>query len=45
MTPDFWGAWLPGQILSGIGVGATLPLLGSAALGAVPAVGSPPPRR
>ena len=36
VTPDFWGAWLPGQILSGIGVGATLPLLGSAALGAVP---------
>jgi predicted acylesterase/phospholipase RssA/CRP-like cAMP-binding protein len=35
-TPDFWGAWLPGQILSGIGVGATLPVLGSAALGAVP---------
>lgn len=36
VTPDFWGAWLPGQILSGIGVGATLPVLGSAALGAVP---------
>ena len=28
--------WLPGQVLSGIGVGATLPLLGSAALAAVP---------
>jgi EmrB/QacA subfamily drug resistance transporter len=36
VTPDFWGAWMPGQILSGIGVGATLPVLGSAALGAVP---------
>ena len=30
--PDFLGAWLPGQILQGIGVGATFPLLGSAAL-------------
>ncbi|MFN8157730.1 MAG: DHA2 family efflux MFS transporter permease subunit [Candidatus Nanopelagicales bacterium] len=36
VTPDFWGAWMPGQILSGIGVGATLPVLGSAALAAVP---------
>src|SRR6478752_5002522 len=35
-TPAFWAEWLPGQILSGIGVGATLPLLGSAALAAVP---------
>ena len=34
--PDFLGAWLPGQILSGIGVGATLPIVGSAALAAVP---------
>ncbi len=31
-TPDFLGAWLPGQVLQGIGVGATLPLLGSAAV-------------
>jgi NTE family protein len=31
-TPDFLGAWLPGQVLQGIGVGATLPLLASAAL-------------
>lgn len=31
-TRDFLGAWLPGQLLQGIGVGATLPLLGSAAL-------------
>jgi NTE family protein len=36
VEPDFWGAWLPGQLLSGIGVGATLPVLGSAALAAVP---------
>ena len=36
VTPNFWGAWLPGQILSGLGVGATLPVLGSAALAAVP---------
>jgi len=36
VTPDFLGAWLPGQVLSGIGVGATLPVLGSAALAAVP---------
>jgi predicted acylesterase/phospholipase RssA len=34
--PDFLGVWLPGQVLSGIGAGATLPLLGSAALAAVP---------
>ena len=36
LTPDFWAQWLPGQVLSGVGVGATLPLLGSAALAAVP---------
>jgi NTE family protein len=36
LTPAFWAEWIPGQILSGIGVGATLPLLGSAALAAVP---------
>jgi EmrB/QacA subfamily drug resistance transporter len=36
LTPAFWSEWLPGQVLSGIGVGATLPLLGSAALAAVP---------
>jgi NTE family protein len=34
--PAFLSQWLPGQILSGIGVGATLPILGSAALAAVP---------
>ncbi|ORB63046.1 hypothetical protein BST45_18215 [Mycobacterium shinjukuense] len=38
--PDFLGAWLPGQLLQGIGVGATLPLLGSAALAGVAAGGS-----
>ena len=36
LEPAFWAEWLPGQLLSGIGVGATLPLLGSAALAAVP---------
>jgi len=36
VTPDFLASWLPGQILSGIGVGMTLPVLGSAALAAVP---------
>ena len=35
-TPAFLSQWLPGQVLSGIGVGATLPILGSAALAAVP---------
>jgi NTE family protein len=34
--PAFLTEWLPGQVLSGIGVGATLPILGSAALAAVP---------
>jgi EmrB/QacA subfamily drug resistance transporter len=36
VTPAFLTEWLPGQVLSGIGVGMTLPLLGSAALAAVP---------
>ncbi len=36
VEPAFWAEWLPGQVISGIGVGATLPLLGSAALAAVP---------
>jgi len=35
-NPAFLTAWLPGQILSGLGVGATLPVLGSASLAAVP---------
>ena len=34
--PDFLGVWLPGQALSGIGAGAVLPILASAALGVVP---------
>ena len=34
--PDFVGEWLPGQVLSGIGVGMTLPIVASAALAAVP---------
>jgi predicted acylesterase/phospholipase RssA/CRP-like cAMP-binding protein len=34
--PAFLTEWLPGQVLSGVGVGATLPILGSAALAAVP---------
>lgn len=33
--PDFLGAWLPGQLLQGIGVGATLPVLASAGLAGV----------
>ena len=36
LEPAFWAEWMPGQVLSGIGVGATLPLLGSAALAAIP---------
>ncbi len=36
LEPAFWAEWMPGQVLSGIGVGATLPLLGSATLAAVP---------
>ena len=36
LEPAFWAEWMPGQVLSGIGVGATLPLLGSASLAAVP---------
>ncbi|MCZ4499220.1 MAG: conserved transrane transport protein, partial [Marmoricola sp.] len=38
--PDFLRDWLPGQLLQGIGVGATLPVLGSAALARLPQ-GSP----
>ena len=34
--PDFLGDWLPGQVLSGVGVGMTLPIVASAALAAVP---------
>ncbi|TAM85718.1 MAG: DHA2 family efflux MFS transporter permease subunit [Jatrophihabitans sp.] len=36
LRPDFLGQWLPGQIISGIGVGATLPIVTGAALVGVP---------
>ena len=36
LSPDFLGVWLPAQIVSGIGVGAVLPLLTSAAVSGVP---------
>ncbi|WP_217702507.1 MDR family MFS transporter/patatin-like phospholipase family protein [Nocardioides guangzhouensis] len=39
VEPAFLTEWLPGQVLSGIGVGATLPILGSASLAAVPGGG------
>ena len=35
-TPEFLSQWLPGQLLQGVGVGATLPVLGSAALARLP---------
>ncbi|KGN41556.1 hypothetical protein N801_07020 [Knoellia aerolata DSM 18566] len=35
-TPAFLSQWLPGQVLSGIGVGMCLPLLGSAAMASLP---------
>ncbi|NHA69629.1 DHA2 family efflux MFS transporter permease subunit [Phycicoccus flavus] len=35
-APEFWAEWMPGQVLSGIGVGAALPLLGSTGLASVP---------
>lgn len=38
-TPAFAAEWLPGQVLQGIGVGATMPVLGSAALASVPGGG------
>lgn len=37
LHPDFLGQWLPGQILSGVGVGATLPVATSGGLATVPA--------
>jgi EmrB/QacA subfamily drug resistance transporter len=36
VEPDFLGTWLPGQIISGIGVGATLPIVASAAMVGIP---------
>ncbi|RFZ64372.1 Multidrug resistance protein stp [Mycobacterium marinum] len=38
--PNFLREWLPGQLLQGIGVGATLPVLGSAALAGLTKGGS-----
>lgn len=35
--PDFVGQWLPGQVLSGIGVGCTLPTAAAGGLATVPA--------
>ena len=35
-NPDYLRVWLPGQLLSGLGIGLTLPVLGSAAVAAVP---------
>lgn len=35
--PDFLGEWLPGQVLSGLGVAATLPVATSGGLATVPA--------
>lgn len=37
LHPDFLGQWLPGQIMSGVGVAATLPVATSAGLATVPA--------
>ncbi len=37
IQPDFLGEWLPGQILSGIGVGATLSIASAGGLATVPA--------
>ncbi len=36
LVPNFWAEWMPGQVLSGLGVGLTLPLLASAAMASVP---------
>lgn len=37
LHPDFVGQWLPGQIISGIGVGCTLPTASAGGLATVPA--------
>ena len=37
LHPDFWSEWMPGQVLSGIGVGATLPVASAGGLATVPA--------
>lgn len=36
VRPDFFGTWLPGQIISGMGVGATLPVVTGAGLVGIP---------
>ncbi len=36
LQPDFLGQWLPGQILSGIGVGCVVPVASAGGLAAVP---------
>lgn len=36
LEPDYLREWLPGAVITGIGCGAVLPLLGSAAAAAVP---------
>ncbi|MBK5306630.1 MAG: DHA2 family efflux MFS transporter permease subunit [Frankiaceae bacterium] len=38
-TPAYLTEWLPGQVLGGIGAGAVLPVLGSAALAVLPGSG------
>lgn len=35
--PDYLGTWLPGQALTGIGIGLAFPALGAAAASAIPA--------
>ncbi|MEE9278042.1 MAG: MFS transporter [Dehalococcoidia bacterium] len=35
-SPDLVGAWLPGMLLLGIGVGGTFPILSAAAMAAIP---------
>ena len=36
-TPDYLGAWLPGTLLVGIGIGFTFPVLSAAAVSSLPA--------
>lgn len=37
LTPDYVGTWLPGQVLTGIGIGLAFPALGAAAAADIPA--------
>jgi EmrB/QacA subfamily drug resistance transporter len=39
VEPDFAGAWLIGQLITGVGVGATMPTLGAASLAGIPGQG------